>query len=132
MMKNTAKTSDGGQPGLGEVHAVHRQQEGAQEGQGTALEQLLAQQVHEGHHEHPEQGGHEAPAERGHAEEPQSQHDQHFAQGRVGVFVDVFGAGQHFIGGAAVVDLVEVHAVQASGAGRNGFLFVHQGLGIPF
>ena len=32
--------------------------------------------------------------------------------GAVGVLIDVFGAGQHFIGGAAVIDLVEVHAVR--------------------
>ena len=116
---------DGGDAGLGEVHAVEGPQACRDEGEVRALEDALGEHIHEGHHGHPEEGPHDPPAEGLHAEEQDAQGDDELAQGRMGPLVD----GQVvdvLIGGAGVVDLVEDHAVEVAGGFGHRVLLVHQ------
>ena len=121
---------DGGDAGLGEVHAVEGPQARRHEGEVRALEDALGEHVHKGHHGHPEQGPHDPPAEGLHAEDQDAQGDDELAQRRVGPFIDGHVVDV-LVGGTAVVDLVEDHAVEVAGGFRHRVLLVHQVQGAP-
>ena len=117
---------DGGQPGLGQVHEVRRQQDGAAGGDGGAAKQVFQEHVQQGQHPHPEQGAHEPPAEGGHAEEADADAHDQLAQGRVGDLIGL-DATDVLPGGAGVVDLVKIGLVVVGGLVRHHVLLVKQG-----
>ena len=119
---------DGGQPGLGQMHEVHRQQDGAAGGDGGAAKDILQKQIEQRNHSHPEEGAHKPPAEGGHAKEGNANAHDQLAQRGMGDLVG-FNVPQMLIGGAGMIDLVKVGGVLKGDGLRYGVRLVKEGIG---
>ena len=119
---------DGGDAGLGQVHEVKGKEGGAAEGHNRLAEEVFQEHIEQGDHQHAEEGTHEPPAEGGQAEHADAQADDQLAQGRVGDLVGV-DAPDVLVGGAGVVDLIEIGGVVPGGHGGHSLPLVEQGRG---
>ena len=119
---------DGGDAGLDQVHEVEGEQGRAAQGHRGFAEQVFQEHVENGHHQHAEQGAHEPPAEGHHAEHGDADGDDELAQGRVGHLVGI-DVVQVLVGGAGVVDLVEIGGVHVGVPVRPQLMLVEQGGG---
>ena len=113
------------QTALGKAHKIQRQQHAC----GGCRPRFAGQAAHKAprqrHQQHTEQRTREPPAERRHAEQRNADHDQVLAQRRMGRLVDGHFV-QLLIAGAAMVDLVKIHAVQLADRVGHGGLLVKQ------
>ena len=110
------------------MHEVKGEEGGAAEGHNRLAEEVFQEDIEQGHHENAEEGAHEPPAEGGQAEELDAQAHDQLAQRRMGDLIGV-DAPDVLIGGAGVVDLVEIGGVVPGGHGGHGVALVKQGRG---
>ena len=118
---------DGGDARLGEVHKVKGEQHRARKGQARPAKELLEQVVQHRQHQHPEQRPHKPPAKGVHPKEADAQGNDELAQGGVGVLVGL-QAQDVLVGGAGVVDFVEVGGVFIGGLQGHHVLLVGEQL----
>ena len=116
---------DGGNPALGIAHQVQPGQKGRKARPPGRPGEPPHKEIQHRHQSDAEQRPRHAPAEAGHAEHRDAQHDEHLAQRRVGGLVNRH-AVQMLVGGAAVVDLVKIHAVFVADGIRHLGLLVEQ------
>ena len=111
---------------MGEAHKVQRQQHTCHGGRPGAAGQAAHKAPGQRHQQHTKQRARKAPAKGRHAKQRNAQHDKILAQRRVGRFVHR-QAVQLLVPRAAMVDLVEIHAVQLADGLRYGVLLIKQG-----
>ena len=81
--------------------------------------------VERGEHQHAEQRAHEAPAERIHAEDANTDRDDELAERGVRVFVWLESQNV-LVGGAGVVNFVEIGGVHVAWVERDGVLLIRK------
>ena len=95
---------------LGKAHKVERQQHPRRCRRPGPAGQAAHKAPRQRHQQHTEQRAGEPPPEPGHAEQRNPQHDKILAERRMGRLIDRHPV-QLLIAGAAVVDLIKIHAV---------------------
>ena len=99
------------------MHEIKGKQHTGKSGGGDVSGQLSGKEIDQGNHSNAKERADDAPAEGIHAEQQYAEGDQEFAKRWMRVFV----SGQpvkKFIGGARVIDLVEVHTVSEGAYAR--------------
>ena len=89
--------------------------------------QTAGKAPHQRHQHHAEQRSGTAPAKGCHSKNSNAQHDKIFAQRRVGGFVCCH-AVQHFVPSTAMIDFIEIHAVQLADGIWHFALLIKQGI----
>ena len=114
---------DGGDAGLGEMHEVegkHRRTAGRNR---RTAEHSLEENIQHRQHQDSEQSARKAPSEGRHAEKPDAGGDNELTQRGMGYLVGI-NALDMLKGGAGVIDLVKIRAVEIGLISGNNILLV--------
>ena len=118
---------DGADAALRKAHKVKAPQHSGQRGGAAAAAQRARQKINLRCKQHAEQGAHAAPSEWGHAEQGHAQRHNILAKGRVCGLVNRQPV-HCLIGGARMVNLIEIHRVLIAGPCGHKALLVKQRL----
>ena len=107
------------------MHEIKREQSRAQEGILRFFEQALAERIQHRQHGNADERAHDPPAERIHAEYGDANGNDQLAERRMRILVGR-EVVQVFIGGARMIQFVEIHAVEVGRPVRHGILLIEQ------